>query len=52
MVRLIRFLARHRMLTPAYARLALRYARRRHKLEGLALSGPFRVGEGPIPPTF
>ena len=29
MVRLIRFLARHRMLTPAYARLALRYARRR-----------------------
>jgi acetyltransferase-like isoleucine patch superfamily enzyme len=28
-VRLIRFLARHRMLTPAYARLALRYARRR-----------------------
>ena len=29
MVRLIRFLARHRMLTPAYARLALRFARRR-----------------------
>ena len=29
MVRLIRFLARHRMLTPAYARLALRYAGRR-----------------------
>jgi len=28
-VRLIRFLARNRMLTPAYARLALRYARRR-----------------------
>ena len=26
-VRLIRFLARHRMLTPSYARLALRYAR-------------------------
>ena len=29
MVRLIRFLARNRMLTPSYARLALRYARRR-----------------------
>ena len=29
MVRLIRFLARNRMLTPRYARLALRYARRR-----------------------
>ena len=29
MVRLIRFLARHRMLTPEYARLAVRYARRR-----------------------
>jgi acetyltransferase-like isoleucine patch superfamily enzyme len=28
-VRLIRFLARNRMLTPSYARLALRYARRR-----------------------
>jgi acetyltransferase-like isoleucine patch superfamily enzyme len=28
-VRLIRFLARNRMLTPRYARLALRYARRR-----------------------
>jgi acetyltransferase-like isoleucine patch superfamily enzyme len=28
-VRLIRFLARHRMLTPGYARLALRYAGRR-----------------------
>jgi acetyltransferase-like isoleucine patch superfamily enzyme len=28
-VRLIRFLARKRMLTPSYARLALRYARRR-----------------------
>ena len=30
MVRLIRFLARNRMLTPAYARLALRYARLRY----------------------
>ncbi len=29
MIRLIRFLARNRMLTPKYARLALRYARRR-----------------------
>ena len=29
MVRVIRFLARHRMLTPSYARLALRYARLR-----------------------
>ncbi len=29
MVRLIRFCARNRMLTPKYARLALRYARRR-----------------------
>ncbi len=29
MVRLIRFLARNRMLTPKYARLALRYLRRR-----------------------
>ncbi len=29
MLRLIRFLARNRMLTPRYARLALRYARRR-----------------------
>ena len=29
MVRLIRFLARNRMLTPSYARLAMRYARRR-----------------------
>ena len=29
MVRLIRFLARNRMLTPSYARLALRYSRRR-----------------------
>jgi acetyltransferase-like isoleucine patch superfamily enzyme len=28
-VQLIRFLARNRMLTPSYARLALRYARRR-----------------------
>jgi acetyltransferase-like isoleucine patch superfamily enzyme len=28
-VRLIRFLARHRMLTPSYARLALRFAGRR-----------------------
>jgi acetyltransferase-like isoleucine patch superfamily enzyme len=28
-VRLIRFLARNRMLTPSYARLAVRYARRR-----------------------
>jgi acetyltransferase-like isoleucine patch superfamily enzyme len=28
-IRLIRFLARNRMLTPKYARLALRYARRR-----------------------
>jgi acetyltransferase-like isoleucine patch superfamily enzyme len=28
-IRLIRFLARNRMLTPSYARLALRYARRR-----------------------
>jgi acetyltransferase-like isoleucine patch superfamily enzyme len=28
-VRVIRFLARHRMLTPSYARLALRYARLR-----------------------
>jgi acetyltransferase-like isoleucine patch superfamily enzyme len=28
-VRLIRFLARNRMLSPSYARLALRYARRR-----------------------
>jgi len=28
-VRLIRFLARNRMLTPSYARLAMRYARRR-----------------------
>jgi acetyltransferase-like isoleucine patch superfamily enzyme len=28
-VRLIRFLARNRMLTPSYARLALRYVRRR-----------------------
>jgi acetyltransferase-like isoleucine patch superfamily enzyme len=28
-VRLIRFLARNRMLTPRYARLAMRYARRR-----------------------
>ncbi len=29
MVRLIRFLARNRMLTPSYVRLALRYVRRR-----------------------
>jgi acetyltransferase-like isoleucine patch superfamily enzyme len=28
-IRLVRFLARNRMLTPSYARLALRYARRR-----------------------
>jgi acetyltransferase-like isoleucine patch superfamily enzyme len=28
-IRLVRFLARHRMLTPKYARLGLRYARRR-----------------------
>jgi acetyltransferase-like isoleucine patch superfamily enzyme len=56
-VTLVRFMARHRMLTPKYARLILRLARRkwlstygrRLKLDGLAFIGPrviLQIGAG------